>query len=623
MKADGDGDEIDQAKGQRGGASHWKLMSLPREDDLFDSARELSCRCSLTTKRTERHDEISKVLLCAESPVSTAMFEGSFREAQEQAVDLELMEGVISKRSLGALFQWLYLRIVKFNIKDLREHISATIELARLADKYRITGIESQTAEYIQEIILANPDLENEADPEDKLGYNQTFLLRSEHIISGTLLYCGHPLSDELAYIATKSTMSNKTLKQMYPFDFDGNGMIKATRTPEYSAPLIRAHGLPLVAVARDTVALTGRQDASLGAALQDKNDKNRSVKYDKRWNRVRQQLQQESTDPVTASLPYIMEDGFLYSVQDDGSHWLCIPRSLAKDIFELVHDNQGHLGFDRCRRKMDGIVIYRVRRITNRDTIALTGRQHASLGAALQDKNDKNIKAARSAFAIGTLVAPRSFVNMPRTIDRQLFTHTGTYLDAQKTEAALARANFPKEFKPACNARDTMSSLHNALAVLMGDPLAVTSEEAMEISEPSIEHFATSTLPLFHGPLVKIHIQPSNREYTVPKNLLCGESPVFLAMFEGSFRESQEQTATLQEMEGVISVQSIEALLQWLYLRTIKFDLENSGEQLSAVIELARVADKYEITGIENQTAKYIKDTIFAINILSSTTAQ
>ncbi|KAJ5522259.1 hypothetical protein N7527_006374 [Penicillium freii] len=168
----------------------------------------------------------------------------------------------------------------------------------------------------------------------------------------------GVKLSDELAYIAAKSTMSNRTLNRMYPFDFDGNGTIKATRTPEDPAPLIRAHGLPLIAVARDTV--------------------------------------------------------------------------------------------------------------------ALTGRQHALLGAALYDKNDKNVKAARSAFSIGALVAPQSFVQMPRTIDRQLFTHAGTYLDAQKTESALAKANFPKEFKPACNARDTMSSLHNAPAVLMGDPLAV-----------------------------------------------------------------------------------------------------------------------------------------------------
>ncbi|OQD64902.1 hypothetical protein PENPOL_c007G05316 [Penicillium polonicum] len=34
----------------------------------------------------------------------------------------------------------------------------------------------------------------------------------------------GVKLSDELAY-ATKSTMSNKSLKPMYTFDFDGNGI--------------------------------------------------------------------------------------------------------------------------------------------------------------------------------------------------------------------------------------------------------------------------------------------------------------------------------------------------------------------------------------------------------------
>ncbi|CAI7671625.1 unnamed protein product [Penicillium crustosum] len=142
--------------------------------------------------------EISKALLCAESPVFTAMFEGSFLEAQEQAVDLELMEGVISKRSVEALFQWLYLRVVKFDIEDPGEHIWAAIELARLADRYGITGIESQTAEYINEIIVDNPDPDYELDP-GELAYNQNFLLREEHIISGILLHYGHPVRRALA----------------------------------------------------------------------------------------------------------------------------------------------------------------------------------------------------------------------------------------------------------------------------------------------------------------------------------------------------------------------------------------------------------------------------------------
>ncbi|KAJ5393253.1 uncharacterized protein N7487_010894 [Penicillium crustosum] len=47
----------------------------------------------------------------------------------------------------------------------------------------------------------------------------------------------GVRLSDELAYIATKSDISSKTLKQTYSFDFDGNGMIQVTYTPEDPAP--------------------------------------------------------------------------------------------------------------------------------------------------------------------------------------------------------------------------------------------------------------------------------------------------------------------------------------------------------------------------------------------------
>ncbi|KAJ5244309.1 hypothetical protein N7489_004405 [Penicillium chrysogenum] len=125
-----------------------------------------------------------------------------------------------------------------------------------------------------------------------------------------------------------------------------------------------------------------------------------------------------------------------------------------------------------------------------------------------------------------------------------------------------------------------------------------------------STEHFTTSTLPLFHGPLVKIRIEPSNREYTVSKTLLCNESPVFSAMFKGNFRESQEETATLQEMDGVVSIQSIEALLQWLYLRTIHFDIDNEFHErhIVAAVELARLAEMYGFTEIESQITRYIK---------------
>ena len=45
----------------------------------------------------------------------------------------------------------------------------------------------------------------------------------------------------------------------------------------------------------------------------------------------------------MAPTLPYLIEDDLLYPVQEDGSHWLCVPTSLAKDIFQLVHDDQGY----------------------------------------------------------------------------------------------------------------------------------------------------------------------------------------------------------------------------------------------------------------------------------------
>ncbi|KAJ6125291.1 hypothetical protein N7471_012608 [Penicillium samsonianum] len=125
---------------------------------------------------------------------------------------------------------------------------------------------------------------------------------------------------------------------------------------------------------------------------------------------------------------------------------------------------------------------------------------------------------------------------------------------------------------------------------------------------EASAEHFTTDVLPLYHGPFIKIRLQPSEREYTVSKTLLCAKSPVFSAMFHHGFREYEEQTATLQEEGGIISIRSIQALIQWLYTRIINFDISDKEEH---VIELARLADKYSITGIESYVAQDIRDTI------------
>ncbi|KAJ5493929.1 hypothetical protein N7463_010016 [Penicillium fimorum] len=78
--------------------------------------------------------------------------------------------------------------------------------------------------------------------------------------------------------------------------------------------------------------------------------------------------------------------------------------------------------------------------------------------------------------------------------------------------------------------------------------------------------------------------------------------------MFKGNFAEGEQQEATLEEVEGVVSVRSFEALIQWLYLRRIQFDCEDPEDQISSAIELVRLADMYNITGMESQMAQYIK---------------
>ncbi|KAJ5192612.1 hypothetical protein N7449_008754 [Penicillium cf. viridicatum] len=124
-----------------------------------------------------------------------------------------------------------------------------------------------------------------------------------------------------------------------------------------------------------------------------------------------------------------------------------------------------------------------------------------------------------------------------------------------------------------------------------------------------SAEHFVANILPLYHGPSVKLRVQPSNKDYIISKGLLCAESPVFSKMFNGEFLESQQQTATLEETEDDVSVRSLEALFQWLYHRTVSFGIEDPGEHISAAMELARLADKYDIIGLETIMAQYIRN--------------
>ena len=87
------------------------------------------------------------------------------------------------------------------------------------------------------------------------------------------------------------------------------------------------------------------------------------------------------------------------------------------------------------------------------------------------------------------------------------------------------------------------------------------------------------------------LRVRYADKEYTIPKALLRGESSYFPAMFNGPFAEEQEQAASLAHIEGIVSPSSVEGLIQWPYHREIHFPTVGRQEEISAAIELARFA--------------------------------
>lgn len=85
-------------------------------------------------------------------------------------------------------------------------------------------------------------------------------------------------------------------------------------------------------------------------------------------------------------------------------------------------------------------------------------------------------------------------------------------------------------------------------------------------------------------------------------------QSPYFAAMFEGPFKEGGEQSTTLEEMDGVVSTQSFQMLVQWVCLGRVVFGESTPEEAITTAIEFARLADMCHITGMESLMAEHIK---------------
>ncbi|PQE29721.1 BTB POZ fold protein [Rutstroemia sp. NJR-2017a WRK4] len=120
--------------------------------------------------------------------------------------------------------------------------------------------------------------------------------------------------------------------------------------------------------------------------------------------------------------------------------------------------------------------------------------------------------------------------------------------------------------------------------------------------------------LSLCSQPEVKIHIGSASHEYRLPGALLCTQVPRFAAIFkEEHFREGAELSATLEEVDGVVSTLSVEMLVQCVCHNRIVFSDSPPQETIAALIEFARLADMYNITGLDLLMPIYIDQIILA----------
>lgn len=66
----------------------------------------------------------------------------------------------------------------------------------------------------------------------------------------------------------------------------------------------------------------------------------------------------------------------------------------------------------------------------------------------------------------------------------------------------------------------------------------------------------------MYCGPMVKLRINNSDIEVIASKDIVCRYSSHSRAIFEGNFTEAQNQTASFEQIKGVVSQLSIKACL-------------------------------------------------------------
>jgi hypothetical protein len=111
-------------------------------------------------------------------------------------------------KSFEALIQWLYLGRVVLVSSTSAETLSTIIEFARLADMCGVTGMESELAQRIKDIIvnlLPRPPLKGFPH-----GSNNTRHLTSRHIASAASLPAKHPVRGMIARASVEGLLSSE-----------------------------------------------------------------------------------------------------------------------------------------------------------------------------------------------------------------------------------------------------------------------------------------------------------------------------------------------------------------------------------------------------------------------------
>ena len=92
------------------------------------------------------------------------------------------------------------------------------------------------------------------------------------------------------------------------------------------------------------------------------KTDVRRAYPDDARYQAIINVL--KNPQPNGIEIPYKLQDGLLLMEKDKalGEFWVCIPQSLHKKVFKMVHDDRNHQGVDACLSQLRGLAMYKGR---------------------------------------------------------------------------------------------------------------------------------------------------------------------------------------------------------------------------------------------------------------------